>query len=648
MRITNNMMTNTLLNNLTNNLNHMSALHTMTSDGKKVHKPSDDPVAIAKILKFNTDLGEIEQYKKNIRDSLSWYKVTESAISDMSNAVNRMRDLAVQAANTATLTPEDMQKIKAEVEELKRHVVSAGNFSYAGKYVFSGFQNDKPLFKTVKVAGKEEVFYNVDITERDNALPEKKIYLVGQSERISVTTNGIELFGLNKEGNVYKSMYTDTSGSDFEEGINYIKGRFNSNLDYTGDNLNVTVNGIEFNVDESALDGTTNPVDKALILERLKNSTSLGGDKLMDVADISFDAHDNLVISAKNPGETVSSASANIKFAITKNGISAKKSELKGTFTLQGPDSDYRNKNLDVVVGGKTYNVDESQLTGDGFILKKELVMEKFRNAETVGGEKLSEVADIFFDQEDKLVIKEKKYGNLPMSMVSAPAGFNPAFKSGNDSSEAKVNFDDFNFDDAYIANHQEELKSSSIFITHNGSRYKIELDKNAVVDTSLKYVTELQTAIDKKIGSGKVKVTENSGTLNFSTVNTPNGIKPEIKIEPVITNKSSLIGDIDKFINALSNYDQGAINKFLSDVDQHKDRILSQRADLGAKTSRMELALERTEDNKVSFTESLSSVEDVDLAEAIMKLKNFENVYNASLATGTKIIQPSLVDFIR
>ncbi len=647
MRITNNMMANRLLYNLANNLTNMTNLNRMTSDGKRVHRPSDDPVSIAKILKFNTDLGEIEQYKRNITDALGMYKVAESAIQDMESAIARIRDLTVQAANSATLAPEDMEKIKSEVKELKKHLVSAGNFSYAGKYVFSGHQSDKPLFKTVNVAGVEEVYYNVDITEGDGALPQKKIYLVGHSETISVGTNGIELFGLDESDNVYTSMYTDTAGDQFEEGINFIKARFNSDLDYTGDNLDVTVGGTTYSVDVTALDGTTNPIDKAVILDRFKNAPA-GGGRLTDVAEVYFDSHNNLVISARNSGDTVSCASTNIKFATSEKGISAKKSQLIGEFVLDGPNSDYRTQNLNVTIGGSTYNVDESELTGNGFELKKEKVLEEFRNAVNGGGQKLSEVADIFFDEKDRLVIKERNYGNLPIAMVAPTSGFNPTFTAGNNASEASVSFGDFPLNDAYIAAHEDELKSTPIFILYNGSRYRITLDSTATINTVASYVTELQTAIDKSVGSGKIDVSQVGGTMRFETTNTPDGVTPEIRVEPVITNRSSLLNDVDNFIAALENYDQPAINQFLGDIDEHHNRILATRADLGAKTSRLELAVKRTEDNELSFTEALSVVEDVDMAEAILQLKIYESVYNASLSTGTKIIQPSLVDFIR
>lgn len=636
-----------LLNNLSTNLQNLAKLQEINSDGRRVHRPSDDPVAISSILKLKTDLGELDQYEKNVKDALSWYEVTESSVIDLSNSIERMRELAVQANNTGTNNPDDLKKIKSEIEELKRHVVAAGNFNYAGKYIFSGHQNDRPLFKTEKVGAEEVTVYNVDVTHAYTNSPDRLTYMVSQSERIHVTTNGVDLFGFNSEGNTYSSMMTDTSGSDFKEGVSVIQGRYNPNLDYTGDNLDISVNGVSYNVIEAGLDGTVKPIDKRLILDRLREASS-GAGRLKDVANVYFDSNENLVISAKNPGEAVTSASANMKLATTKVGISAKKSELKGSFALTGPNSDYRTKNLDISIGGNNYDVDESQLTGHGFNLPKEKVLKAFREARH-GATKLGDVADIFFDQDNMLVIKEKQYGNRPIALTGAAGpGFTPTLKAGNNASEASVDFGDFVFDNAYVAQNQAKLKNSPIYISLNGTRTKISLDEKDVVDTVDKYKASLQKAIDKNIGTDKVVVDTTGGRLKFTTKNTPSGTRPEIYIEPVVTNESSLLNDIDKFIKALDTSDKAELNNFLGNIDKHKDRILSVRADLGAKTSRMELALERTKDNRLSFTSSLSNVEHVDLAESIMNFKNLENVYNASLSIGGKIIQPSLIDFIR
>ncbi|GMQ65395.1 hypothetical protein [Vallitalea maricola] len=53
-------------------------------------------------------------------------------------------------------------------------------------------------------------------------------------------------------------------------------------------------------------------------------------------------------------------------------------------------------------------------------------------------------------------------------------------------------------------------------------------------------------------------------------------------------------------------------------------------------------------EDDKVNFTDLMSQNEDIDVAEVIMKMKSQEMVYNAALMSSTKIIQTTLLDFIR
>ena len=89
-------------------------------------------------------------------------------------------------------------------------------------------------------------------------------------------------------------------------------------------------------------------------------------------------------------------------------------------------------------------------------------------------------------------------------------------------------------------------------------------------------------------------------------------------------------------------------INPFVDKFDEHQDSLLEERSNIGARVNRMELVLNRIAENSVNFTRLLSDAEDADMSEVIMHLKNSENVYRASLQTGAKVIQPSLIDFLR
>jgi flagellar hook-associated protein 3 FlgL len=110
---------------------------------------------------------------------------------------------------------------------------------------------------------------------------------------------------------------------------------------------------------------------------------------------------------------------------------------------------------------------------------------------------------------------------------------------------------------------------------------------------------------------------------------------------------KSSFVDTFDKVVNAMNSNDKDALSNLLNDMDDQIENLLRVRAGLGARMNRVELTANRLEDDNVNFTKLMSKNEDVDMAEAIMNLTNEQNVYKASLSTGARVIQPSLVDFL-
>lgn len=85
-----------------------------------------------------------------------------------------------------------------------------------------------------------------------------------------------------------------------------------------------------------------------------------------------------------------------------------------------------------------------------------------------------------------------------------------------------------------------------------------------------------------------------------------------------------------------------------IGELDDALDQLVRHRAEIGAKHNRAELAYERLADLGLNLTQLLSKSEDVDVAETIMHLKFEENIYQTALSVGARIIQPSLVDFLR
>ena len=82
--------------------------------------------------------------------------------------------------------------------------------------------------------------------------------------------------------------------------------------------------------------------------------------------------------------------------------------------------------------------------------------------------------------------------------------------------------------------------------------------------------------------------------------------------------------------------------------VDMHAKNNQQNQGLGGARTRMYEIMLSRTEDIKLNYTDLLSKNRDTNYSEMVMKMNIAKNVYRASLAVTAKIIQPSLVDFLR
>lgn len=109
-----------------------------------------------------------------------------------------------------------------------------------------------------------------------------------------------------------------------------------------------------------------------------------------------------------------------------------------------------------------------------------------------------------------------------------------------------------------------------------------------------------------------------------------------------------NLFGILAGLSSALRGDGQETIDEFIGKLDARMDAFLETMASVGARTNRVELATERLKDNEYNVTKLLSHTEDVDIAEAITHLKMAEYVYIQSLSVGARILQPSLLDFLR
>lgn len=144
MRITDKMMSNNMLLYINQNKKTISTLEQQMATGKKIQKPSENPIVAIRAINFRSDINDINQYKTNIRDAVSWMGITEQALSNMHDILDKARELSVQGS-TGTMDTNERKDIAVELEQLMDQLVQEGNVSYAGRYVFSGYKTDTPL-----------------------------------------------------------------------------------------------------------------------------------------------------------------------------------------------------------------------------------------------------------------------------------------------------------------------------------------------------------------------------------------------------------------------------------------------------------------------------------------------------------------------
>ena len=118
--------------------------------------------------------------------------------------------------------------------------------------------------------------------------------------------------------------------------------------------------------------------------------------------------------------------------------------------------------------------------------------------------------------------------------------------------------------------------------------------------------------------------------------------------IDDTVGYENSVFATLKNFSDNLKNGDFDGISSDIGIIDGHINTILSARSEIGAKSNRIDMTMSRLDAAELSYTKVLSDTEDADMAEVIIRLKEQENVYNATLAAGARIIQPTLVDFLR
>jgi flagellar hook-associated protein 3 FlgL len=136
-RVTQQMTAANLLANINQALDRINNTQQELSTGKRINQPSDDPYGTSLALHLNNEVANLTSYSNNITDGTGWTQTANSALTNITDAVQRIRELTISAAN-GTQTVGDMQATAAEVNQLIDQIKQEANSQYNGQYVFAG------------------------------------------------------------------------------------------------------------------------------------------------------------------------------------------------------------------------------------------------------------------------------------------------------------------------------------------------------------------------------------------------------------------------------------------------------------------------------------------------------------------------------
>lgn len=160
MRITNKIMQNNSMSNINTNKLLQDKLNTQMSSGKKINRPSEDPVIAIRALRLRTTLTEVTQYcDKNVEDADSWLTLTEDAIETVISVIDDMREQCNKGSNK-DLTSENRKIILEDLKALREEIYATGDADYAGRGLFTGYRT------STKLRFQEDTKQTYSITQR--------------------------------------------------------------------------------------------------------------------------------------------------------------------------------------------------------------------------------------------------------------------------------------------------------------------------------------------------------------------------------------------------------------------------------------------------------------------------------------------------
>ena len=641
MRVTHEMIANQVVYNLSQNINRFYVLQNQMSTNRRINKVSDDPVGTIKDLSYRERLNDLAQYKSNIAIGQTWLSTADSALNDINTAITNAHSTAVEMSND-TFDAVAREAGANEVQSLLDQILAAGNSQLQGNYLFSGYRTRTQPFESTSVG----VVYRGD----SGAIN----YTIDSKAKVQINTIGSDLLTkpfvvIGAVADIQPAIVATTPLTTLNhgQGVDLLPGTFtvkDLNLNNTvtvnisaaatiGDaitaiNAQLTAGGITNVTASLGLEGnnlrliaTANPtISAATPLTSLNHGT--GVDMQPGKFVIRNQSGSTNVTIDLTGDVTVGDAIASINAQLAAAGVA----NVTATINPGGTGIDIADTN-GVPLGLYTEEISIYDFTAANLGLTG--AINPTLNGQDVNPGPSFEVAE-----------------SAPGETTGADLGLLGKFTTNQIGKGLSPQLQP-TMTLAQLRNNNG-IPEGGIRIAHGDAAVTIDTSTGiTTVQDLLNAINSSGLAITASINAGQtgIQITNNDPTRTLIVSNADNARSASAL---GIFGSTDVLGSMMLLVQSLHDNDRSSISELVGTLDSGLNTVLNHRASTGAKVIRMETTLSRLEDYELNYTKLLSDVEDADITKLITDLAMAENAYQSALNAAAKIIQPSLLNFLR
>ena len=248
MRVTNSMLSKSFLRDLNRNQSNLKKINNQLSSGKEISRPSDNPYKAARSMQLSSDIKAAIQYNENIKDTTNWLDTTDTALQQLENSFQRIRELMVSSGDAA-YGVDEKKAIKDEINEKVNEIAQILNTNFDGKYIFGGTKvNSKPVIVGSDVTGNNKLYFGssegtiiTDPSESNEVkmLASDLMVEISQGVTMKYNVSATEILEFGEEPNKVNVMnlLTDITNSLDSEDSSEVAGKLLGQMDSTISNL---------------------------------------------------------------------------------------------------------------------------------------------------------------------------------------------------------------------------------------------------------------------------------------------------------------------------------------------------------------------------------------------------------------------------